>query len=73
MSAKTLISRRFSALFSIAMILAVLVGSAAFPTSVYAASITVTTSADNTTLDGQCSLSAPGCLVSSSRRENHVH
>ena len=56
MSAKTLISRRFSALFSIAMILAVLVGSAAFPTSVYAASITVTTSADNTSLDGQCSL-----------------
>ena len=56
MTAKALISRRFSTLLTIVMMLSVLIGSAAFPTNARAASITVTTLADDTALDGQCSL-----------------
>ena len=56
MTAKALISRRFSTLLIVVMTLGVLIGSAAFPTSAHAASITVTTLADNATQDGQCSL-----------------
>jgi len=56
MSAKALISRRFSTLLIVVMMLGVLIGSAVFPTRARAASITVTTLADNTSLDGQWSL-----------------
>jgi len=56
MSAKALIPRRFSTLLIVVMMLSVLIGSAAFPTSAHAASITVTTFADNATQNGQCSL-----------------
>ena len=51
------ISRIFSVLFNILLVLTLLIGTAAFPNSASAAgTITVTTSADNTTSDSQCSL-----------------
>jgi len=56
MSAKASISRRFSSLLTVVMTLSVLIGSAAFPTRARAASIIVTTLADDTVLDGLCSL-----------------